>query len=67
LSQVVDDFGNVFRRGVITPLNVQDWQALSKSTVSSAFKLLEPESSTFAASCCDASEAPAPVSVTLRR
>jgi len=67
LSQVVDDFGNVFRRGVITPLNVQDWQALSKSTVSSAFKLLEPESAAVAASCCDASEASAPVSVTLRR
>src|SRR5262245_47123118 len=67
LSQVVDDFGNVFRRGVITPVNVHDLQALSKSTVSSAFKLLEPESSTVAASCCDASEAAAPVSVTLRR
>jgi catechol 2,3-dioxygenase-like lactoylglutathione lyase family enzyme len=67
LSQVVDDFGNVFRRGVVTPLNVHDWQALSNSTISSAFKLLEPESSTVAASCCDASEAAAATLVTLRR
>src|SRR5262249_32612005 len=67
LSQVVDDFGNAFRRGAVTPLNVHDWQALSQSAVSSAFKLLEPESSTVAASCCDGSEAPAHAPVTLRR
>jgi len=64
LSQVVDDFGNVFRRGVMTPLNVHDWQALSKSTVSNSFKLLGPEPSTTAASCCDASEAPVTARVT---
>jgi catechol 2,3-dioxygenase-like lactoylglutathione lyase family enzyme len=67
LSQVVDDFGNVFRRGVITAINVHDWQALSKSTSSSAFKLLEPESSAVAAACCEASEAPAHAPVTLHR
>jgi catechol 2,3-dioxygenase-like lactoylglutathione lyase family enzyme len=61
MSQVVDDFGNVFRRGAMTPLNVHDWQALSRSSAGSAFKLFEPESSTAAVSCCDASEAaPAP-------
>src|SRR5262249_28808833 len=38
LSQVVDDFGNVFRRGVVTALNVHDWQALSTSASSGAFK-----------------------------
>ena len=28
LAQVTDDFGNVFRRGELTPLNVHDWQLL---------------------------------------
>jgi catechol 2,3-dioxygenase-like lactoylglutathione lyase family enzyme len=67
LSKVVDDFGNVFRRGVVTALNVHDWQALSKSTISAAFKLLEPESSTVAGSCCDASEVAASAPVTLHK
>lgn len=43
LGQVEDDFGNVFRRGVPTRLNVHDWQALSKSSASSAFLFLKPE------------------------
>lgn len=41
MQQVIDDFGNVFRRGVVTPLNVHDWQVLSKSAAGSAFVLLE--------------------------
>jgi catechol 2,3-dioxygenase-like lactoylglutathione lyase family enzyme len=67
LSQVVDDFGNVFRRGVVTSLNVHDWQALSNSVTRSAFKLLEPETPMADVSCCDASEAAAPAPVTLHR
>jgi len=63
MSQVIDDFGNVFRRGVMTPLNVHDWQALSRSAATSAFKLFEPESSNVAVSCCDASEAEAATAV----
>jgi catechol 2,3-dioxygenase-like lactoylglutathione lyase family enzyme len=67
LSQVVDDFGNVFRRGVMTALNVHDWQALATSPVRSAFKLLEPESPAATVACCDSSEASAPAPATLHR
>jgi catechol 2,3-dioxygenase-like lactoylglutathione lyase family enzyme len=42
LAEVKDDFGNVFRRGVLTPLNVHDWQMLSKSEAGAAFVLLAP-------------------------
>ena len=37
--------GNVFRRGVPTPLNVHDWLALSKGAASGAFVFLKPERS----------------------
>jgi hypothetical protein len=43
MAAVTDDFGNVFRRGVITRLNVHDWQTLSKGAAAAAFLLLEPE------------------------
>jgi catechol 2,3-dioxygenase-like lactoylglutathione lyase family enzyme len=55
MGQVIDDFGNVFRRGVATPLNVHDWQMLSKSAASSAFLFLKPEGSKTDASCTDRS------------
>ena len=42
LAQVTDDFGNVFRRGEPAPLNVHDWQILSKSAAASAFLFLKP-------------------------
>jgi catechol 2,3-dioxygenase-like lactoylglutathione lyase family enzyme len=42
MTQVIDDYGNVFRRGVVTPLNVHDWQALSKSSAAESFLLLKP-------------------------
>jgi catechol 2,3-dioxygenase-like lactoylglutathione lyase family enzyme len=42
MAQVADDFGNVFRRGVLTPLNVHDWQMLSSSAASGAFLFLKP-------------------------
>jgi catechol 2,3-dioxygenase-like lactoylglutathione lyase family enzyme len=53
LREVADDFGNVFRRGETTALNVHDWQALSRSAAAGGFLLLEPEQSKAAASCCD--------------
>jgi catechol 2,3-dioxygenase-like lactoylglutathione lyase family enzyme len=55
MGQVTDDFGNVFRRGVATPLNIHDWQLLSKGAASSAFLFLEPEGSKTEASCADRS------------
>ena len=41
MERVIDDFGNVFTRGVPTPLNVHDWQVLSRSSARSAFLLLD--------------------------
>jgi catechol 2,3-dioxygenase-like lactoylglutathione lyase family enzyme len=43
LAQVTDDFGNTFRRGEPTTINVHDWQVLSKSAASSSFLFLKPE------------------------
>src|SRR5262249_42552070 len=43
LAQVTDDFGNTFRRGEPTLLNIHDWQILTKSAASSAFLFLKPE------------------------
>ncbi len=43
LAQVSDDFGNTFRRGEPTSLNVHDWQVLSKSAAASSFLFLKPE------------------------
>jgi catechol 2,3-dioxygenase-like lactoylglutathione lyase family enzyme len=51
MQQVTDDFGNVFRRGVPTAINVHDWQALSSSAAKSSFLLLKPEDSR-TATCC---------------
>lgn len=45
MQQVTDDFGNLFRRGVPTSLNVHDWQMLSKGPASSAFLFLKPDGS----------------------
>src|SRR5262249_37524129 len=42
MHEVTDDFGNVFRRGVPTALNVHDWQTLSKGAASGAFLFLKP-------------------------
>jgi catechol 2,3-dioxygenase-like lactoylglutathione lyase family enzyme len=43
LTEVKDDFGNVFRRGELTPLNIHDWQMLSQSPAAGSFLLLAPE------------------------
>jgi catechol 2,3-dioxygenase-like lactoylglutathione lyase family enzyme len=42
LAEVKDDYGNVFRRGELTPLNVHDWQMLAKSAAGDAFLFLAP-------------------------
>jgi hypothetical protein len=42
LAEVTDDYGNVFRRGELTPLNVHDWQMLSKGDAAAAFIFLTP-------------------------
>jgi hypothetical protein len=51
MGQVTDDFGNVFRRGVPTALNVHDWLVLSKGAASRAFLFLKPDGSKVDASC----------------
>jgi catechol 2,3-dioxygenase-like lactoylglutathione lyase family enzyme len=43
LAEVTDDFGNVFRRGKVTALNVHDWQILSTSPAAGAFLLIAPD------------------------
>ena len=55
MGQVADDFGNVFRRGVAAPLNVHDWQMLSKSAASGDFLFLKPDGSKTDAACEDRS------------
>jgi hypothetical protein len=44
LSQVTDDFGNVFRRGEHVSLNIHDWQALAESAAAGQFQFLPPSS-----------------------
>jgi hypothetical protein len=56
MKEVADDFGNVFRRGVATPLNVHDWQALSNGAAAGAFLLLAPDAPKTAACCSEAAE-----------
>ncbi|MEP7306452.1 MAG: hypothetical protein ABJA98_13120 [Acidobacteriota bacterium] len=52
LGQVTDDYGNVFHQGVPTPLNVHDWQMLSKGAANAAFLFLTPEEPKTASACC---------------
>lgn len=42
LAEVTDDYGNVFRRGELTPLNVHDWQMLSKGDAAASFVFMTP-------------------------
>jgi len=60
LAEVTDDYGNVFRRGELTPLNVHDWQMLSKGDAAASFIFLTPDAGTEAA--CKGSAAPTPTS-----
>jgi catechol 2,3-dioxygenase-like lactoylglutathione lyase family enzyme len=43
-SQVIDDFGNVFRRGEHVSLNVHDWQALAESLPAAQVQFFAPSS-----------------------
>jgi catechol 2,3-dioxygenase-like lactoylglutathione lyase family enzyme len=56
LAEVTDDYGNVFRRGELTPLNVHDWQMLSKGDAAASFIFLTPGAGTEAA--CKETAAP---------
>jgi catechol 2,3-dioxygenase-like lactoylglutathione lyase family enzyme len=51
LAEVTDDYGNIFRRGVVVPMNIHDWQALSNSRAASDFLLLKPVVSKGDAAC----------------
>jgi catechol 2,3-dioxygenase-like lactoylglutathione lyase family enzyme len=45
LAVVTDDYGNTFRRGELTPLNIHDWQMLEKGSAGASFVLLAPGNS----------------------
>ena len=51
LAVVTDDYGNTFRRGELTPLNIHDWQMLSKSAAGTSFLLLTPKSHGVESTC----------------
>ena len=42
MAQVIDDFGNVYRRGAVTAIPARDWEMLSASPSRDAFLLLGP-------------------------
>jgi catechol 2,3-dioxygenase-like lactoylglutathione lyase family enzyme len=52
LAEVKDDFGNVFKRGERTLLNIHDWQALANGVAAGQFLLLPPEEADPRGSCC---------------
>src|SRR5262245_2300918 len=58
LSEITDDFGTVFRRGVPTSLNIHDWQLLAKSAASGSFLFLQPESAKTEGCCTEDTAAP---------
>ena len=60
LKEVTDDFGNVYRRGVPTALNIHDWQVLSRNAEDGAFLFLRPEGSKADASPTDRAALPTP-------
>jgi catechol 2,3-dioxygenase-like lactoylglutathione lyase family enzyme len=60
LAEVTDDYGNVFRRGEVTALNVHDWQMLSKGDAAASFVFLTPGASSEAA--CNEAAPPTPTS-----
>jgi hypothetical protein len=61
LAEVTDDYGNVFRRGELTPLNTHDWQMLSKGDAAASFMFLTPDERIDAA-LCDEAAPPTPAS-----
>lgn len=60
LAEVTDDYGNVFRRGELTPLNMHDWQMLAKGDAAASFLLLAPGEVSVAA--CNEAAPPSPTS-----
>src|SRR5262245_8297235 len=60
LAEVADDYGNMFRRGELTPLNVHDWQMLSKGDAAASFIFLTPGAKSEAA--CNDAAPPTPTS-----
>jgi len=60
LAEVTDDYGNVFRRGELTPLNLHDWQMLSKGDAAASFMFLTPAERSEAT--CNEAESPTPTS-----
>jgi catechol 2,3-dioxygenase-like lactoylglutathione lyase family enzyme len=60
LAEVTDDYGNVFRRGELTPLNVHDWQMLSQGDAAASFIFPSGESSEAAG--CNETAPPTPSS-----
>jgi catechol 2,3-dioxygenase-like lactoylglutathione lyase family enzyme len=60
LAEVTDDYGNVFRRGELTPLNVHDWQMLSKGDAAASFIFLTPDARSEGA--CNEAAPPTPTS-----
>src|SRR5215471_8822513 len=61
LAEVTDDYGNVFRRGELTPLNVHDWQMLSNGDAAASFMFLTLDERSEVA-CCNEAAAPTPAS-----
>jgi hypothetical protein len=53
MREVVDDYGNRFRRGVPTSLNVHDWQTLSASAIADSFLRLKPQDGMLKGSCSE--------------
>jgi catechol 2,3-dioxygenase-like lactoylglutathione lyase family enzyme len=43
MAQVMDDFGNLFRRGAVTPIEARDWEMLSTGPMRGSFLFLGPE------------------------
>ena len=60
LAEITDDYGNVFRRGELTPLNVHDWQMLSKGDAAASFIFITLDAMREAA--CTEAAAPTPTS-----
>ncbi len=52
LAEVMDDFGNVFKRGERVPLNLHDWQSLANGLATGQFLLLPPDEANPRGSCC---------------
>jgi catechol 2,3-dioxygenase-like lactoylglutathione lyase family enzyme len=55
MAQVMDDFGNLFRRGAVTSIEARDWEMLSAGPMRGSFLFLGPEAATATAAsagCC---------------